>query len=341
MTEDELSRTRAWQVPGVLLLVAFAPFLRAESIAAPEAVGLSSGRLQRLDDVIDAYVDEGKLAGAVTLVARDGRIVHLRAAGFQDVESGQAMREDSIFRIFSMTKPITSVALLMLYERGYFQLDDPLEKFIPAFSNVMVFDGLGESGQIKVVAPLRKITVRDILTHTGGVSYGRSEHAVDQAYRAAGIVEGSGSVRSIVGKVARMPLRTQPGTFWYYSFSHDIQAFLVELFSGMPFDRYLDERIFQPLGMRDTGFYLPESKRHRLTSVYSPPGGLDGQLPFTLELTPGLERIESARDDRYREHEVLPSGGTGLLSTAQDYYRFAQMLVNDGEFDGARLLGNL
>jgi CubicO group peptidase (beta-lactamase class C family) len=288
-------------------------------------------RLERLNDVMQAYVDEKKLAGAVTLIAKDGRIVQLRAHGFQDVESRTIMRTDSIFRMYSMTKPVTSAALLMLYEEGRFQLDDPLEKFIPEFADVKV------SGD---VAPDRKITVRDIFTHTGGISYGNGEHPLDVAYRKAGIDYGSQKLDVLVKRIAGMPLRQQPGTFWHYSYSHDIQAYLVEYFSGMPFDRYLQEKIFAPLGMTDTSFVLPPGKLSRFTSMYAPEGGYDGKQSFALDMIPGLQRIESAADSAYLRINRYPAGGSGLVSTANDYFRFAQMLVNGGALGGTRLLSS-
>lgn len=311
--------------------------VQAEPLARPESAGMSSARLERLDELIQRYVNEEKLAGAVTLVARNGRIVHLHADGYQDIESGKTMKIDSIFRLYSMTKPVTATALLMLYEQGYFQLDDPLEKYIPEFGDVMVFDGVDTDGNMKLVEPERKITIRHILTHTGGISYGRGGDPVDRAYREAGIAYNSVKLGELVRKIAAMPLRQQPGELWYYSFSLDIAAYLVEYFSDMPFDRYLQEKIFRPLGMKDTSFGLPEEKLDRYTSMYSPPG-YEGAPPFAIEMTAGLERLESANDSEYLKAGSYPAGGSGLLSTAEDYFRFAQMLVNGGEYRGTRLL---
>lgn len=322
----------------VLLSVFLIPGAFAESPVRPESAGMSSARLARLDQLIQGYVGEEKLAGAVTLVARNGRIVHLHASGHEDIESDRQMRADSLFRMYSMTKPITSTALLMLYEQGWFQLDDPLKKYIPEFDDVMVFDGVDEAGNMKLVRPEDPLTIRHIFTHTGGISYGRSDHPVDAAYRDAGIAYYSHSLKKLVGKIAGMPLRQQPGTIWYYSFSHDIQAYLVEHFSGMPFEQFLEENIFMPLGMKDTSFGLPDSKLDRFTSMYSPPGGYKGRPPVVLEMAAGLERVESAVGSEYLKAGRYPAGGSGLISTAEDYFRFAQMLVNGGIYNGARLL---
>lgn len=310
----------------------------AESVVKPESAGMSSKRFGRLDQLIQEYVDEKKLAGAVTLVARDGRIVHLQAAGYEDIEAGKAMRKDSLFRMYSMTKPITSTALLMLYEHGHFQLDDPLEEYIPAFSDVMVFDGMDESGNMQLVKPENKITIRHIFTHTGGISYGNSDHPLDMAYRQAGIAYYSHSLDKLVERIAAMPLRQQPGSRWHYSFSHDIQAYLVEYFSGMRFERYLEEKIFKPLGMKDTSFGLPDNKLARFTTMYSPPG-YAGNPPFATQMTVGLAPLDSPDKSEYLKAGLYPAGGSGLVSTAEDYWRFAGMLVNGGEYNGVRLLG--
>jgi len=332
-----LPRARQARRFAIALLCACLSALPARAADDPESTGLSVERLGRLDALIRTLVEQKKLSGAVVLVAKGGRIVHLEAAGSRDIGSGAPMRADSLFRLYSMTKPITSTALLMLYEEGRFQLDDPLERHIPAFADVMVFDGVDDSGRMQLVKPARKITIRDVFTHTGGISYGRDDHPVDAAYRAAGIAYGSLRLKDLVAKLATMPLRHQPGTRWQYGFSHDVQAYLVEYFSGMPFERYLDERIFKPLRMADTTFNFPAGKLDRRVAMISPPGGYKGKPSAALEFTAGLERAEP--DAEYPETGGIPAGGTGLVSTAEDYFRFAQMLVNGGELDGTRLLG--
>lgn len=322
----------------LVLLLCWAGTTFAQVAPSAESVGMSTVRLARLSDAMDAHVAKREIAGAVTLVAKAGQVVHLHAAGFQDVESGKPLQPDSIFRLYSMTKPITAVTLLTLFEQGKFQLDDPLEKYIPEFANVMVYDGVDASGQIKLVPPEQKITVRHVLTHTGGISYGRGDGAVEKAYQAAGIAYGSADLQTLTRKIAAMPLLQQPGTRWVYSFSADIQAYLVEYFSGMSFDRYLQEQIFKPLGMSDTGFAVPADKQDRFASLYAPEGGLQGQPGIAVAMTVGLERLDMSKDAEYPQNGARPAGGSGLVSTAQDYFRFAQMLVNGGELDGARIL---
>jgi len=336
--QKTLTRSSVHRISSVVLLIVFLiPGASAQSVSKPEAVGMSTGRLGRLDKLIQTYIDEEELAGAVTLVARDGHIVNLHASGYQDVESKTPMRTDSLFRMYSMTKPVTSVAFLMLYEQGYFQLDDPLEMYIPAFKDVKVFERLDDDGNMVLVKPERKITILDVFTHTGGISYGNDDHPVDKAYRAAGIAYFTESLKDLVGKIATMPLRFQPGTRWHYSYSFDVIAYLVEHFSGMSFDQYLQKNIFKPLGMKDTSFGVPAKKFDRLTSMYSPPG-YKGSPPYATQMTKGLERLESATDSQYLKAGAYPVGGSGLISTAMDYFRFAQMLVNGGEYNGVRLL---
>jgi CubicO group peptidase (beta-lactamase class C family) len=335
MKQSRRSRRTSFIVPILTLLVTG---IQAQEFSEFDSAGMSSDRIAQLNHVIQTYVDQGKIAGAVTLVARDGRIVQLHASGYQDIESGERMRTDSIFRLYSMTKPVTSTALLMLFEQGYFQLDDPLDKYIPEFNNVMVFDGMDESGDMGLVKPDRKITIRDVFTHTGGISYGFGDHPVDIAYRDAGLVSGSRKLSAMVKKIASMPLRQQPGSYWHYSFSHDIQAYLVEYFSGMPFDEFIGKTIFAPLGMNDTGYILPESKLGRVTSMYAPVGYVRGKPRPAPEMNEGLKRLETAADSDYLRKNVNPAGGSGLVSTAEDYFRFAEMLVNGGALEGTRLL---
>ena len=324
--------------PAVLLLASLISTASAQPVSRPETVGISSERLGRLDRVMQTYVDEDKIAGVVTLVARKGQIVHLQATGFQDKESGTRMRTDSLFRMYSMTKPVTSVALLTLYERGYFQLSDPLEKYIPAFKNVKVFKELDDKGNMVLVKPDRKITIRDVFTHTAGFGYGNDNTPVDKAYRKAGISEFSESLKDMVKKIAAMPLRFQPGTRWHYSYSYEVLAYLVEVLSGMPFQQYVSKNIFKPLGMKDSSFGVPDGKLNRYTSMYSPPGYGEGGPPVTLEMRSGLERLESAKNSHYLKAGKYPGGGSGLISTAEDYYRFSQMLVNGGVYNGVRIL---
>ena len=303
--------------------------------AAPADVGLSAERLATLDTAMQARIDARDKAGIVVLVAKDGKVVHHEAYGMADVEAREPMRRDSIVRLHTMTKPITSVALLTLYEQGKFQLSDPLDKYIPAMANLRVFTGVDAAGNMTTEPPRRKPTIHDIFRHTGGFSYGTGTSPVDRVYQQLGIDNARAtSLREMITeKLPQAPLLYHPGDQWVYSVSHDIQAYLVEYFSGKPFDEYLENAIFDPLGMSDTSFGLP-SDRARQTSIYGPNG------------TGALRRIEDGQGSRaagdvdtYARFADTPFGGTGLSSTAMDYARFAQMLVNGGELDGARILG--
>ena len=294
-----------------------------------ESVGMSGERLARIDRYIAAkYLDTGKLPCAQTLVWRGGELVHSSVLGMADPERGEALREDSIFRIYSMTKPITSVAFMMLVEEGLVALDDPVHRYIPEWRNLGVYEtGLPGAWQTRRTdQPMRCI---DLLRHTSGLTYGfQNRTSVDAAYRKAkvGDFDSQGGLAGMMAQLATLPLEFSPGSAWNYSVSTDVLGYLVEKISGLPFDRFLKERIFDPLKMQDTGFFAPEDKRGRFTSCYalSPAG-----------------RVE-LQDDRttspYLADPALKSGGGGLVGTAADYLRFARMLLNGGELDGARLL---
>jgi CubicO group peptidase (beta-lactamase class C family) len=303
--------------------------------AAPAEVGLSAERLAVLDAAMQGRVDALDKAGIVVLVAKDGKVAHHEAFGLADVEARAPMRRDSILRLHTMTKPITSVALLTLYEQGKFQLSDPLDRYIPAMANLRVFTGVEAAGNITTEPPRRKPTIHDVFRHTGGFSYGTGSSPVDRAYQQLGIDNArAASLREMIAeKLPQAPLLYHPGEQWVYSVSHDIQAYLVEHFSGMPFDEYLKQTIFSPLGMGDTSFGLPRD-RARQTSVYGPDG--NGALR-RIEDSQGRRAVGDA--DTYARFADTPFGGTGLSSTAMDYARFAQMLVNGGELDGVRILG--
>ncbi len=300
----------------------------------PEKVGFSAGRLERINTVMQRYVDQKKLAGMVTLVARRGSVVHLEKFGVQDFESGKPMELDTIFRFYSMSKPITSAALMMLYEQGRFQLDDPVTRFLPEFKETKVWAGEGE-----LADPEREITIRDLLAHTAGLSYGGYEDTrvpVDKLYDAAGIFDADITTKEMVRRVARLPLAYQPGQVWHYSVATDVIGYLVQVIAGMPFDAFLQERILGPLGMVDTAFYVPAEKLDRLAEVYCP--SADGLKPTDTAIAGDFTRPPS-----------LLLGGSGLVSTASDYVRFCQMTLNGGELgdsfpykgkrSGVRLLG--
>jgi CubicO group peptidase (beta-lactamase class C family) len=298
-------------------------------ITRPETVGLSSSRLTRVGQAMSKYVESSKLAGTLTLVARHGKIAHFEPLGIMDVEAGTRIARDTIFRIYSMSKPITSVAVMMLYEEGHFLLTDPIQGFIPAFADVCVLERNGT--EVKLVPTQRAITIRDLLTHTAGLGYGLGEDYIDGLYKKHvwGTMERNpeATLGEMVETVAGLPLAYQPGQGWRYSMATDVLGYLVQIASGTAFDAFLRERIFLPLGMIDTGFYVPPDKIDRFAANYSP--GEDGTGPRV---------IDAPRDSPYTRPGRIPSGGGGLVSTATDYARFAQMLLNEGVLDGMRLL---
>jgi CubicO group peptidase (beta-lactamase class C family) len=295
----------------------------------PEEVGLSAPRLERISAHLQRYIDAGKVAGTLTLVARQGQIAYCEPQGHLELERTRPMQHDSIFRIYSMSKPITSVGLMMLYEQGLLQLDDPIHKFIPAWANLRVF----VSGNYPrfVTAPLaRPMTIRDLLTHTSGLTYGFMERTnVDAAYRALGVADMGKSgytLQNMVDTLAELPLEFSPGTRWNYSVSTDVLGYLIEVISGQRFDVYLREHVFEPLGMRDTSFTIAEEQLARLACNY------ERQPDGSLRL------IDAPQHSQYRDRSFF-SGGGGLVSTAGDYFRFTAMLRNYGALDGVRLLG--
>jgi CubicO group peptidase (beta-lactamase class C family) len=292
-----------------------------------EDVGLSTARLGRLSHAMQGLVDEGKLAGIVTLVSRHGKVPHFETFGHQDTASSTPMARDTIFRIYSMSKPITGVALMTLYEEGKFRLSDSLSKYIPEFADLMV---ASESGTDRpaVEKPNHPITIRELMTHTAGFTYGLfSRSPVDKLYRDAGVLDPDSALRDMILKLAKIPLLYQPGTRWHYSVAVDIQGYLVEVLSGRPFDVFLKERIFDPLGMKDTGFHVPGDKADRFAQLYIYDD--DGALAV------------AEGENGYLKPTTFFSGGGGLVSTAMDYMRFCQMLLNGGELDGVRILAPL
>lgn len=301
--------------------------------APPEEVGLSSDRLRRIDDYVQRHLEASHFAGAVTVVARRGRVAHFKAYGWQDIETETPMAEDSIFRIYSMSKPITSIAVMMLFEEGRFLLNDPVSKFLPDFKGLEV--GIEEANEetgekvLKTVPAEREVTIRDLLRHTSGLTYGFwGNSLVDKMYLEKKVLRRDGSIQETVAKLGTIPLKHQPGTIWEYSVSTDVLGRLVEVVSGQPFDEFLEQRLFSPLGMKDTGFFVPSDKTDRLTTVYTP-------NEDNTAITP--QDPDRARD--FTKDAGHYSGGGGLVSTASDYLRFAQMLLNGGELDEVRILG--
>ncbi|MGE3507895.1 MAG: serine hydrolase domain-containing protein [Vicinamibacterales bacterium] len=292
--------------------------------ASPESVGFSSERLRRMDAMITRLVDQKRLAGAVTLLTRHGKTVSVSTYGAADVESGAPMRRDTIFRIASMTKPVTAVALMLLYEEGKWRLNDPVSRFIPSFTALKVYGGENADGTPKLEDPRTPMTMRDLMTHTAGLGYVINKtHPVDKLYRQHGVLDSSKPLQAMIDRLATLPLLAQPGSRWYYSIGIDVQGYLVERLSGQPFDEFVQSRIFAPLGMKDTGFAVPAGSVARLARIHAESAG---------QLTPAPLRGDATK------RPAGPSGGGGLFSTADDYARFCQMLLNDGEFNGARLL---
>jgi CubicO group peptidase (beta-lactamase class C family) len=290
--------------------------------------GVSYERLGRIAPVMNQFVKDGKFSGISVTVAKGGKTVFQQEFGFADVEKQLPLKKDTIYRIYSMSKPITGVAVMMLFEEGRFRLDDPVSHYLPGFKNLQVFDSETPAG-LKLVKAEREVTIRDLLRHTSGLGYGGGTDPVSKLYRAKKVMDPDSTLEQMVEKVCSIPLRFQPGAKWEYGINMDILGRLVEVLSGQPFDVFLQQRIFGPLKMVDTGFFVPDEKMSRLATLYN----------YTPEK--GLVPVPSeSGTDRYRRGKsALLSGGGGLVSTASDYLRFATMLARGGELDGVRLLG--
>ena len=321
---------------GLLLAVALfaGPVLSAKDLprAQPEAVGLSGPRLERLTDAMQTYVEDGRLAGGVVLVARRGSVAYLESFGQRDIESGAAMTDDAIFRIASQTKAIVSTGVMLLQEEGRLLISDPVGRYLPAFAQTQVAVARDDGGY-DVVPARGRVTIRQLLTHTSGVSYG-SGPASDR-WEAAGIqgwyfADRDEPVGDTIARIAALPFDAQPGEQWIYGYNTDILGALIEAVSGQPLDEFLHTRVLDPLGMEDTHFYLPLDKRDRLATVYS---ATDDGLERAPD--PGHMVGQGAYVNGPR---TSFSGGAGLLSTATDYARFLQMMLNGGELEGTRLL---
>jgi CubicO group peptidase (beta-lactamase class C family) len=299
----------------------------------PENVGMSSERLARIDTFVERHLDARHFAGAVTLVARRGEIVHFEAHGMQDIQKNITMSKGSIFRIYSMTKPITSVAVMMLFEEGHFLLDEPVSRFLPEFENLKVgvemTDPATGKKELIIEPAVRQVTIRDLLRHTSGLTYGLwGSSLVDAMYLNRGVLSRDESIQHMINKLGAIPLKHQPGSTWEYSVSTDVLGRLIEVVSGQPLDEYLEEKVFTPLQMVDTDFYVRTEEAHLLTSVYTP-----------NEDNTAISLLTSGEAQKYLDKPTFIAGGSGLVSTARDYYRFAQMLLNGGELDGVRILG--
>ena len=303
---------------------------RALAPANPESVGMSSERLTRLHDAMQALVEEGRLAGITTMIARHGQMADFKTYGYRDMAADDPMAEDDIFRIYSMSKPITGVALMMLYEEGKFRLSDPVRRYIPQFADLQVATSWGDDGPVLEDAD-HAMTIRELMTHTAGLAYGiGNPHPVDRLYASEGVLDSGGTLQDMIDKLPELPLRQQPGTRWTYSIAVDVQGYLVEVLSGRPFDEFLQERIFDPLGMVDTGFHVPSEDHGRFAQVY----GYDED--GALVAPPSSDAPVGSRP--FLDPATFFSGGGGLVSTTMDYMRFCQMLLNGGELDGVRLL---
>ena len=298
------------------------------AVNKPETVGFSSERLERLHGLIQGEIDQKQLAGAVTILARHGRVVEYQTYGQRDIATNTPITKDTIFRAYSMTKPVTGVAMMILYEQGKWLPSDPISKFIPEFAHLKVFKGVDAEGKMILVDPDHAPTMRELMTHTAGFTYGSMGNTlVDQAYRDANVMH-SQTLQEMIDKLAKLPLLYQPGKGWTYSCSMDIQGYIVEKLSGQPLPDFMRDHIFVPLGMKDTAFYVSAERRSRFATNYkgTPNGGI------TTDAAGGGTPTD------YATEPTMPSGGGGLVTTIEDYYRFASMLANGGELNGARIL---
>ena len=296
------------------------------SYAAPAEVGLDPAGLAKVDAALRQLVDDGELAGVVSLVARHGRIAHQSVIGAKDLASGEPLAVDTMFRIFSMTKPVTGVAMMILHDRGLWRPEDPISRHLPEFKDVKVFAGLDAAGAPILEAPAHPPTLGELLTHTAGFSYGFDPaDPVDRLYQGAK-VWGAGGLAEMMTRLATVPLAYQPGSKWLYSLSMDVQGAIIEKLSGQSLPAFMDARIFAPLAMSDTAFHTPPAKRARLATLYR------------MSKTKGLVPLENPLMPDHDSPPPLASGGGGLISTLHDYARFAQMLLDGGEFDGRRIV---
>ena len=298
--------------------------VRDLATAPPESVGVSSERVRRIETAMQRLVDDKQVAGLVTLLERHGKVVEYHAVGSKDVRKADAVEKDSIFRIYSMTKPLTGLAMMMLYEEGKWRIDDPVSRHIPEFARMKVYTGRNEDGTPKLEDAKRSMTMRELMTHTGGLGYVLSAaNPVDKMIIDGHVLNSAAPLKNMIDGLAALPLLAQPGTRWSYSIGVDVQGYLVEKFSGMSFADFLRTRVFEPLGMKDTAFYVPKDKLSRLALVHNgSPNGLvvDENRPDPMVVPQGA------------------SGGGGLFSTAMDYARFCEMMLGGGQLGGVRLI---
>ena len=298
------------------------------TLVKPESVGFSAERLERLHAYMKQVIDAKELSGMVTILARHGEVVDYWNYGERDMASGTPMTKDTIFRDFSMTKPVTGVAMMILYEQGKWLPSDPIAKFIPEFAHLKVYKGTDADGKMVLVDPEHPPTMAELMSHTAGFTYGFfGDTPVDKMYRDANIFQ-SKNLKEFIDKLAAIPLTYQPGKGWTYSVSMDIEGYIVEKLSGQSLPDFIRDNIYKPLGMKDAGFFVPAEKRSRFATLYVN----DDQGKMKAEDGKGF-------GGTYSEQPGMPSGGGGMVSTAEDYYRFASMLANGGELDGKRILG--
>ena len=329
---------RSWLIAACLAMQACANGVLPGN-GSPSAAGFVPERLQRIDRAVERAIDANEIPGAVAIVMRDGKVAYHRAFGFKDIESATPMTTETIFRIASMTKAITSIAVMQLYEQGHFQLNDPVGDYLPGFAHMRVAARMGDDGFVATSTPAKHpIRIIDLLTHTSGISYPFIASRVQKTYVANGVIDGvTASATSLAEKMAvlaRQPLLSEPRSTFTYGLSTDVLGYLIEVVSGMPFDEYLARHILDPLRMTDTAFYLPAEKAPRLATLYADTGSgplkrSDG-TEADIKLDDPLYPVQGAR--------TYFSGGAGLSGTAQDYARLCQMLLNAGELDGVRVL---
>lgn len=305
---------------------------------SPEKAGVSSARLNNIGNMIQESIDKEQIPGAVALIAKDGKIVYYKAFGDANA-SGEDLEKNDIFRIASQTKAITSTAVMMLWEEGKFQLDDPISKYIPEFKNPQLLESFNKEDSTYTTKPAgEEITIRDLITHTSGIGYGMidPDPRFQKIYAKAGIIDGfttqNVKIEDNIKKLAKLPLHHIPGEHWTYSEGLDVLGYFIEIVSGKPFDEFLKERIFDPLGMKDTYFYIPESKSNRLVSVQERKNGKWSNFKANKYYDP---------DYPVKGSHAFFSGGAGLSSTALDYAKFLQMYLNEGAYNGNRLLSPL
>ena len=325
-------------IPAAIFSVSLATAADSLVVVKPEDVGFSSEQLNKLESYFASRVEKGEIAGIVTLVARKGKIAHFSAVGYQDAEQEIPMELDTLFRIYSMTKPIASTALMMLYQDGLFQMSDPLSKFIPEFENLRVLrDPNGPLDE--TVALNRQPTIQDILRHTAGFSHGLGNSDYDKAFVDLGIFDTETSLEEMMTALSNIPLMNQPGSQWRYSIGPDVALRLVEIISGMPADKYLEEQIFSRLEMSDTGYVVNSDNAHRLSPIHWKKDGNFVPIDEDHGQPPGGVLSQPWSVNSYTFDHEFKGGSLGLVSTAGDYFRFAQAMLNGGELNGERIIG--